>query len=363
MGKEGAQVHSSSGPDSRDANPGREKKIKDSAGPTVYESFLAGAFSGIVARSTISPLDVLKIRFQLQVESISRKVSDPRAANAKYRGVTQAVRTIVAEEGIKGLWKGNVVGSVMYMCYGAAQFSTYNLYKKQTAAFLQNHGYEDSKVGVFTHFFGGGFSGCFATVITYPLDTVRTRLVSQGEPKTYLNSRDAIKKIYVNEGALSFYKGLLPTLCQIFPYMGFQFGFYEAFKWAWLNGIAKFEYQLYRAEAAKSMEEEEERKTHLSATGNFFCGGASGIFAKLAVMPMDTIKKRMQVQGFEEARKHFGKVVRYSGATDCAIQMLRLEGIASFYKGGFPSMLKAAPASAVTFLSYGLFCDLLKAHR
>ena len=36
------------------------------------ECAVAGAVSGVVTRATASPLDILKIRFQLQIESIKR---------------------------------------------------------------------------------------------------------------------------------------------------------------------------------------------------------------------------------------------------------------------------------------------------
>ena len=33
------------------------------------------------------------------------------------------------------------------------------------------------------HFFCGGVSGCAATIVSQPMDVIRTRLVAQGEPK------------------------------------------------------------------------------------------------------------------------------------------------------------------------------------
>ena len=63
----------------------------------------AGAIAGAIARLVVNPLDVLKIRFQVQLEPIS--ASQPVTATAsvlsKYTGLRQAFVTIVKEEGIK----------------------------------------------------------------------------------------------------------------------------------------------------------------------------------------------------------------------------------------------------------------------
>ena len=62
----------------------------------------AGAIAGCVARFAVGPLDVLKIRFQVQLEPHLRKgaAALPGQLPPKYTSMGQALRTIVREEGI-----------------------------------------------------------------------------------------------------------------------------------------------------------------------------------------------------------------------------------------------------------------------
>ena len=58
-------------------------------------NFVAGAGSGLLTRTVVAPLDVLKVRFQLQANK-----------GEFYRSIPHAFYRIVREEGIFALWKG-----------------------------------------------------------------------------------------------------------------------------------------------------------------------------------------------------------------------------------------------------------------
>lgn len=63
----------------------------------------AGAIAGCIARFLTGPLDVIKIRFQVQLEPIHGSGQEQHAVSlrSKYTGFTQAFGTILKEEGVQ----------------------------------------------------------------------------------------------------------------------------------------------------------------------------------------------------------------------------------------------------------------------
>ncbi|MCO5575850.1 hypothetical protein L7F22_029655 [Adiantum nelumboides] len=99
---------------------------------------IAGAVAGGVSRTITAPLDVIKIRFQVQLEPTSTRSWNRFSQPSKYTGILQATRDIINEEGIKGLWRGNVPALFMVMPYTAIQFVV--LHKLKSFAAGSNRG-------------------------------------------------------------------------------------------------------------------------------------------------------------------------------------------------------------------------------
>ncbi|NWR78864.1 TPC protein, partial [Centropus unirufus] len=294
------------------------------------EAAAAGSASGLVTRVLISPLDVIKIRFQLQIEQLSS-----RNPGAKYHGILQAVQRIFQEEGLLAFWKGHVPAQFLSVGYGAVQFMAFESLTK----LVHNVTSYDAR-GSLVHFVCGGLAACTATVAVQPVDTLRTRFAAQGEPKVYRNLRQAVVTMCQTEGPRTFYRGLTPTIIAVFPNAGLQFSFY--------NILQQFSEWVIPAEGKKR-----------GSVRNLLCGSCAGIISKTLTYPFDVFKKRLQVGGFEQARAAFGQVRVYRGLLDCVQQMVREEGPAGFFKGLSPSLLKAAASTGLVFFWYELFCSLL----
>ncbi len=81
--------------------------------------------------------------------------------------------------------------------------------------------------------------GCMASTTTVcimiPMDTIKTRLVTQSSAKVlqgvpYKGIIDCGVRIAKEEGIKTFYRGLAPRLMSVVPMIGIQFGVYEAMK-------------------------------------------------------------------------------------------------------------------------------------
>ncbi|GFR40456.1 hypothetical protein Agub_g1014 [Astrephomene gubernaculifera] len=184
----------------------------------------AGAIAGCIARVITGPLDVIKIRFQVQLEPIVG-LSESASLHSKYTGFQQALTTIMREEGLPGLWRGTVPGLLLTVPYTAVQFVA--LQQVRQAATTYGLTANPGALPLIS-LASGALAGAAATVASYPFDLLRTTLAAQGEPKVYGNMWDAARGIVSQRGAAGLYCGLGVTLLEIMPYAALQFGLYDA---------------------------------------------------------------------------------------------------------------------------------------
>ncbi|ORZ12369.1 mitochondrial carrier domain-containing protein [Absidia repens] len=266
-----------------------------------YQLAFCGAVAGVMSRFVVAPLDVVKIRMQLQNHRTGFGFGSTPHAPIKYTGVLHSLKTIFKEEGIRGWYKGNVPAEYLYLSYSAIEFWTY----KELETLIDGMDPEQKVPRVTKTFVSGMVAGSVATTLTYPFDLLRTRFAVQGDTKHYTGIYQAMKSIYTSEGMPGFYPGIRPALVQIMPYMGLLF----------------------------------------ATTHDMLSGALSGIFSKTAVYPIDVVRKRLQVQG-PYLTNYVIQSTKYQ--SDSWWQCMKL----SLYKGLIPSLIKVAPANAVTFLVF-----------
>lgn len=102
-----------------------KEQLRLTLGHPVFAAFLAGGVAGAVSRTVVSPLERLKILFQIQ-----------SAGREEYKlSVGKGLAKMWREEGWRGLMRGNGTNCIRIVPYSAVQFGSYNFYKRVSIPF------------------------------------------------------------------------------------------------------------------------------------------------------------------------------------------------------------------------------------
>ena len=294
------------------------------------QNLIAGSIAGVMSRSFTAPLDVTKILFQMQTEAIDK------TAKSGYNSFGGALTRIFKEEGLHGLWKGNVVACLRLGPYSGVKYLTFESTKDHFAD-------AQGKIPEWKRAACGALAGCCAVLTTYPLDLVKTRLTIQKEgvgadgvvyKKTYSGTWDCLSKVVRDEGPSSLFKGLSPTLMGVAPFEAVQFTFYN-----WIKDV-RTEHK------AKNAATPAEGKL---ATFDFLAlGCVAGAVAQQAAYPFDLIRKRFMAQSNAAGMLK----TQYTSTLGCFQDIVKKEGFMGLYKGTLPNLLKVCPYAAIMWATY-----------
>lgn len=307
---------------------GFHDQIKEYLTYPVVNSFISGGVAGAVSRTVVSPLERMKIIFQLQ-----------GPGSEAYQGVFPTLTKMWKEEGWRGFFRGNGVNCIRIVPYSAVQFASYTtfkgmLLKPEDQGLLPTH----------LRLSAGALAGITSVLATYPLDIVRTRLSIQ--TASILASGDKLasrskppgmwhtmKHIYRTEGGIkALYRGIMPTIYGVAPYVGLNFAVYESVR------------ELFTPEG----------QTSPSAIGKLGAGAISGAVAQTLTYPFDVLRRRFQVANVDKLSFHYNSV--YGALKSIVVK----EGLRGLYKGLSANLLKVVPSMASNWLSFEFTRDVIE---
>lgn len=169
--------------------------------------FLSGAVAGMVAMTSVYPLENIRSRLSLQTN------------NNHYSGIIDVFRKTPLPQ----LYNGLRMSLIGFAPYNALNFMFYNAYNSHINDLMKEYWFYNQTA---VHLIAGGLSGISAVTITYPTDLIRRRLQIQGFDKSvpkYEGIVDCVGKIVRSEGARGLYRGLIPCYMKIFPANAIQF--------------------------------------------------------------------------------------------------------------------------------------------
>ncbi|CAN6315369.1 unnamed protein product [Urochloa humidicola] len=189
------------------------------------EHLISAAEAGALVSLFTNPIWLVKIRLQLQT---------PKHHTSGYSGFSDALRTILKEEGFLALYRGIGPG-LLLVTHGAMQFTAYEelrkamIFMKSRQTRTDNGGGEEPLNSIDFAALGAG-SKVAAILLTYPYQVIRARLQqrpgSDGTPK-YLNSWHVVKETAKFEGVRGFYRGITSNLLKNLPAASLTFVVYE----------------------------------------------------------------------------------------------------------------------------------------
>ncbi|RYP78355.1 hypothetical protein DL771_000540 [Monosporascus sp. 5C6A] len=225
----------------------RTEQFREFVSQPVAAAFAAGGVAGAVSRTVVSPLERLKILFQIQ-----------SAGHNEYKlSVGKALGKMWREEGWRGFMAGNGTNCIRIVPYSAVQFGSYNLYKRP----------KDGKL-----------PGMWTTMAT----------------------------MYKEEGGIAaLYRGIIPTIAGVAPYVGLNFMTYEFVR--------------------KYLTPEGDQNPN--AGRKLLAGAVSGAVAQTCTYPFDVLRRRFQINTMS------GMGYQYKSIGDAVKVIVTQEGVRGLYKG------------------------------
>jgi len=283
--------------------------------PTISVKFFSAGIAASTADLFTFPLDVAKVRLQIQGEGV---VTTAGVSAAKYRGMLGTIRTIAKEEGFFALYNGIVPGLQRQMCFASVRIGLYDTVK---GAYSQVFGGETKHhTNVPLRIAAGITTGALAVLCAQPTDVVKVRFQAPGGKSRYNGCFDAYRRIGQSEGVKGLWKGAIPNITRNAIVNAAELVSYDLIK----------EFILHR------------NLMHDTLPCHFTAAFCAGFITTCFASPVDVVKTRFMNSG----------PGIYNGAIDCAVHMYKENGVMAFYKGFVPNYMRLGTWNILTFVLF-----------
>lgn len=310
------------------------------------KAFVEGGIASIVAGCSTHPLDLIKVRLQLQGENpisaqpnlrpalafhTTTTVTPPTTAPPRVGPIAVGVR-IFRTEGVSALFSGVSATVLRQTLYSTTRMGLYDILKTKWTD--PNSG----NISLVRKIAAGLIAGGIGAAVGNPADVAMVRMQADGrlppdQRRNYRSVVDAIGRMSRQEGVTSLWRGSSLTVNRAMIVTASQLATYDQVKEAIIDSGTM----------------RDGLGTHV--TSSF----AAGFVAAVASNPVDVIKTRVMNMKVEAGGK-----APYAGALDCAVKTVRAEGPMALYKGFIPTISRQGPFTVVLFVTLEQVRKLLK---
>lgn len=136
-----------------------------------------------------------------------------------------------------------------------------------------------------------------------------------------------------NEGFLSLYKGLTPTLISIGPANAIFYAVY---------GVLKSSHLSYKQKKIDDGNDE------LGVLRTLIYGAISGACSETVTYPLEVVRRQLQLQ-----HTNLGMISAF-------IKLIEKDGVGSLFAGLFPSTLQVLPSASLSYFFYEMMKSAMK---
>jgi len=302
---------------SAEAKAPKEVKVSKPWYEQLAQDLIIGGTAGGIAKTAMAPIERVKLLLQTMDSNpdiISGKVK-------RYDGVADCMKRVIAEQGVKALWRGNLVNCLRYAPQQGSALAFNDLINNKV--FPKYNSKTDFWKSFATKLCAGGTAGAIANTICYPFDFARTRLASDvGAGKGKFNGiMDCIMSTVKAQGITGLYTGWSVTVAGAFVYRAGQLGCFAQIQD--LNPYKK-------------------DKGALGAISSFVAVTTARTVIMPFNYPFDTVRRRMMLQSEKPVAERL-----YKGSIHCFTSVLQKEGAKGLYKGMVPELFRGVGGSLV----------------
>lgn len=282
--------------------------MADSSEITVIsKDLVAGGLAGTMGIAVGLPWDIVKVRMQTHA--------------SLYKNALNCFTRTIKDEGVLALFKGGLAPLTSQFFVNALLFAT-----QSAVVRILEPGVPVSEQSTFSNYTAGLVGGFTQCIILVPSETLKCKMQVDGadlsgtNSKRYRNTLDCMRQILKSEGVAGLYRGGAATAVREVPSIGVYFASYK-----------------YVRNALLGMGYDETLSTVIG-------GALAGASSWTLIYPADVIKTVIQTATTPEARaRSYMQTARY---------LFNEHGTGVFFRGLGPTVFRAFPVNAVTFVAY-----------